>query len=41
VGVSTFTLTGVDVTPAPYNQPPYTPSGDSDSAGCTITASAP
>jgi len=41
VGQTQFILEGEDVTPAPYNQPPYLPSGDTDSAGCTITASAP
>jgi len=41
VGLTTFTLTGMDVTPAPYNQPPFASSGDTDSAGCTITATAP
>ncbi len=29
-GESRFTLLAEDVTPAPYNQPPYPPSGDSD-----------
>ncbi len=41
VGENVFTLFGYDVTPAPYNQPPYAPDGDSDSAACTITAYAP
>jgi len=41
VGVNTFTLLGEDVTPAPYNQPPYIPSGDTHSDDCTVTASAP
>ncbi len=41
VGINTFTLTAVDVTPAPYNQPPYAPSGDSAVDGCTVAAAAP
>jgi len=41
VGVNTFTVLGEDVTPAPYNQPPYIPSGDTHSDDCTVTASAP
>jgi hypothetical protein len=38
VGSNVFTLIGVDVTPAPYNQPPFAPSGDSDSDACTVIA---
>lgn len=30
IGDNTFILTGQDVTPAPYNQPPYYPAGDKD-----------
>ena len=30
-----------DVTPAPYNQPPYPPEGDVDSDRCTVTGVAP
>jgi hypothetical protein len=41
VGSNVFTLLGEDVTPAPYNQPPYAPAGDTDNDGCTITASTP
>ncbi len=41
VGENVFTLVVEDVTPAPYNQPPYPPPGDSDSASCTITGVAP
>ncbi len=41
VGSNVFTLIGEDVTPAPYNQPPYAPAGDTDNDGCTITASTP
>ena len=39
VGDNTFTLIGEDVTPAPYNQPPYSPSGDTDISACTTVAS--
>ncbi len=41
IGDNVFTLHGADVTPAPFNQPPYSPSGDTDSAGATVTAMAP
>jgi len=41
VGSNVFTITGVDVTPAPYNQPPFAPSGDTDTDSVTITATAP
>lgn len=41
VGGNVFTLTAEDVTPAPYNQPPFAPSGDTAAAGCTIIAAAP
>jgi len=41
VGNNVFTLTGEDVTPAPFNQPPFSPSGDTDSDACTVVASAP
>jgi hypothetical protein len=30
LGTNRFELTVEDVTPAPYNQPPYAPSGDTD-----------
>ncbi len=39
VGSNVFTLIGVDVTPAPYNQPPFAPSGDTDSDACTVVGS--
>jgi len=29
------------VTPPPYNQPPYPPAGDTDTASCTVTGIAP
>ncbi len=41
VGANVFTITGVDVTPAPYNQPPFAPSGDTDNASVTVTGLAP
>jgi len=41
VGSNVFTLFGEDVTPAPYNQPPFAPSGDTDSDACTVTATSP
>jgi len=41
IGDNTFTLTAVDVTAAPYNQPPYPASGDTDVTSCTVTGIAP
>ncbi len=41
VGQSLFTILGADVTPAPYNQPPFVPAGDTDTDTCTITATSP
>lgn len=41
IGDNTFTLVAVDVTPSPFNQPPYPPEGDSDQAACTVTGIAP
>ncbi len=41
VGESTFTFVSVDVTPAPFNQPPYPASGQSDSASCSVTGLTP
>jgi hypothetical protein len=40
-GVNNFTLVAVDVTPAPYNRPPYTSSGDVGFENCIMTATAP
>jgi hypothetical protein len=37
VGPNTFRLTGQDVTPSPYNQPPYPPAGDTDTDLVVIT----
>jgi hypothetical protein len=36
VGVNTFRMTAADVTPPPYNQPPYPPAGDMDTDGCSV-----
>jgi hypothetical protein len=36
-GENRFDLFVADVTPAPYNLPPYPPAGDTDTAGCTVT----
>jgi len=41
IGSNTFTFTVADVTPPPYNQPPYSPSGSTELASCTVTAVAP
>ncbi len=41
VGDNVFTLVAEDVTPAPYNQPPYPASGDIDTVSCTVTGIAP
>jgi hypothetical protein len=41
LGTNTFTLVAEDVTPFPYNQSPYPPSGDTATAGCTVTGIAP
>ena len=41
VGSNVFTIIGVDVTPAPYNQPPFAPAGDTDTDACTVTATSP
>jgi parallel beta-helix repeat protein len=36
-GENRFVLSGVDVTPPPYNQPPYWPSGQTATDSCTVT----
>ncbi len=41
VGSNVFELHAEDVTPPPYNQPPYPPAGDTDTASCTVTGIAP
>jgi hypothetical protein len=35
-GSNVFRLLAEDVTPSPYNQPPYLPSGDTAMASCTV-----
>ena len=40
-GLNLFTMTTEDVTPAPYNQPPYPAAGDTAAAGCVVTGVAP
>ncbi len=41
IGSNQFQLVAVDVTPTPYNQPPYPAAGDSDSDACTVVANSP
>ncbi len=41
IGDNLFQLVVEDVTPAPYNQPPYSAAGDTDSVACTVTAATP
>jgi len=41
VGDNVFTIIAEDVTPSPYNQPPYPPAGDTCSSWQMITAEAP
>ena len=41
VGNNVFTIIGADVTPAPYNQPPFAPAGDTDNDACTVVATSP
>lgn len=41
LGDNVFTLVAEDVTPAPYNQPPYPPAGDTAISTCTVTGIAP
>ncbi len=41
VGDNVFTMVAVDVTPAPWNQPPHWPSGDSDSDAATVIGVSP
>jgi len=40
-GQNSFAIVAEDVTPAPFNQPPYAPSGDTDTDQCVVTATAP
>jgi hypothetical protein len=41
LGPNVFRLVVEDVTPAPYNQPPYPAAGDTASDACTVTGIAP
>ncbi len=41
VGLNLFELHAEDVTPPPYNQPPYLPSGATVTAACSVTGLAP
>lgn len=41
VGDNVFTLFVEDVTPSPWNQPPFPPSGGADTITCTVTGIAP
>ncbi len=41
VGANVFVLYAEDVTPPPYNQPPYPPAGDTDTCTVTVTAMTP
>lgn len=41
IGTNLFTLDAYDVTPAPYNQPPYPASGDSASDVCSVVGIVP
>ena len=41
VGMNTFMLMVTDVTAAPFNQPPYPPSGDSSTDICLVSGIAP
>jgi len=41
IGDNTFTLLAMDVTPAPYNQPPYPPDGNTCTTFEVVTAYAP
>jgi hypothetical protein len=37
IGDNHFTLVAEDVTPAPYNQPPFPAAGDTAADSCTVT----
>lgn len=41
IGSNLFELVAEDVTPAPFNQPPYPSAGDTDSSTCTVIGVAP
>ncbi len=41
IGDNTFVLSAEDVTPSPYNQPPYPPAGDTSTKTNVVVANAP
>jgi len=41
IGTNDFVLLAEDVTPSPYNQPPYPPAGDTATDSCQVQAFAP
>ncbi len=41
IGSNSFLLSAQDITAAPYNQPPYLPAGDTDTASCAVEGIAP
>jgi len=41
IGNNTFTMTAMDVTPSPFNQPPYPPSGQTCTETNVVVANAP
>ncbi len=41
IGNNIFTMSAEDVTPSPYNQPPYPPAGDTVTEMCVVTANEP
>jgi len=41
IGLNHFLMVAEDVTPIPYNQPPYPPAGNTSVASCTVTGIAP
>jgi hypothetical protein len=41
IGDNVFELHAQDVTPSPFNQPPYPQAGETDSESCTVIAVAP
>jgi hypothetical protein len=41
IGCNVARLVVEDVTPSPWNQPPYPPAGDTDTDACTVTGIAP
>jgi len=41
VGQNLFQLIAADITPAPFNQPPYPPDGDTDQDSCVVVGIEP